>query len=567
MIIPPPNSPVLPTKIFEWRDACLDSQSARARQYERRRRYYLTGTADGTMAKHNRLYAHLDLVSSFLYSPDHIRYAIAGLRNAATDVKSKIKVMNEEWNDAFRDFSLNKGFGEALDWSLVYDTMIVKLGWNDAYEALTYRLIKPDSFGVYDEANPDLDAQECFVQTYTIPLEEAVARLRRAGLADKIPLLRQTYAPTDTGDLPAPLAQLIIASTGQSNLGGTITGQAQFDFSMVDMFQPVSSISRVMFQELWVWDYEQEDYASFVLCEPDILISDSRAVVDAMAKATNKKAAEEWAKKGNIFIPKEHPYVNVTPYPMHDYFWGHAHIERLIPLQDWSNERLEWIDEILERQVDPAKVFSGFMGLEDDKADALGGPGAWVQSDIPGAKVEELKPTMPEDLFADYNQIGQLFLEASGLTETVTGKGEQGVRGKGHAKQLATTGSGRIRKTAVALEQPLTRIGDVGLRLLMKNSDKSVVPDDGEKFVLAQMSEESFKLRVAGHSHSPLFSDELKETALVLFRSQAIDQEALIRMLDPPNTDVLVDDLKARQKAQAAHAAANPPPPPKSHHK
>ena len=53
---------------------------------------------------------------------------------------------------------------------------------------------------------------------------------------------------------------------------------------------------------------------------------------------------------------------------------------------------------------------------------------------------------MPPDIFADYNSIGALFVEASGLTETLQGKGTKDVRSKGHAKQMLTTGSGRIKK-------------------------------------------------------------------------------------------------------------------------
>ena len=64
-----------------------------------------------------------------------------------------------------------------------------------------------------------------------------------------------------------------------------------------------------------------------------------------------------------------------------------------------------------------------------------------------------------------------------------------------------------------------------------------------------------YSLRICGHSHSPLFADDSKEMAATLFKAQAIDQEGLITMLNPPNRDNLIHALRARQK-KAAQAAA-----------
>src|SRR5262249_49945229 len=159
------------------------------------------------------------------------------------------------------------------------------------------------------------------------------------------------------------------------------------------------------------------------------------------------------------------PFVQVRPFSIYDYFWGESHCVRLTALQQWINTRLWQIHQILEMQVDPPRSVSGAMGLSDEKIDALGGPGTWVMDMNPGMKVEDLTPDMPPDLFADYQQIGHMFDEASGLTETMTGKGEKGVRGGGHARQLATTGSARIKKTAVGLEPSLVKCGDLALKL------------------------------------------------------------------------------------------------------
>jgi hypothetical protein len=320
----------------------------------------------------------------------------------------------------------------------------------------------------------------------------------------------------------------------------------------------------VAFHELTIWDDECEDYRVFFAVDPGIFISDSKKTIEVLKKAkgfTGQRKQQEpfYNTQCNPFFPKDHPFVQVRPYHIYEYFWGKAHIESLIPLQEWSNQRLDQIHDILDKQANPAKVLSGFLGLTDEKAEAFGGADTWVMDQLPQAQVKELYPEMPDDIFQDYQSIAALFIEASGLTETVLGKGESGVRSQSHAKQLATTGSGRIKKTATRLEAPLVRLGDLALRLNMRNNDEEITPDPkddgkpGDPFYYSNLLG-NYSLRIAGHSHSPLFADDAKQDAALLFKAQAIDQEALIRMLDPPNRDNLIHALRSRQK-KAAQAA------------
>jgi hypothetical protein len=294
---------------------------------------------------------------------------------------------------------------------------------------------------------------------------------------------------------------------------------------------------------------------------PGIVISDSKKTIEVLKKTggfkSQRKQQEAFYDTAcNPFFPKDHPYVQVRPYQMYEYFWGKAHIESLIPLQEWSNERLEQIHDILDKQANPARVLSGFLGLSDEKAEAFGGADSWVLDQLPQAQVKELYPEMPDDIFQDYNSIGALFIEASGLTEVLQGKGTQGVRSKNHAKELSSTGSGRIKKTATRLEAPLVRMGDLALRLNMRNNDDPIYPDPkedgkpGDPFYYHNLIGD-YSLRIAGHSHSPLFADDSKELAAALFKAQAIDQEGLLRMLNPPNRDNLIHALRARQKKSA----------------
>ena len=81
---------------------------------------------------------------------------------------------------------------------------------------------------------------------------------------------------------------------------------------------------------------------------------------------------------------------------------------------------------------------------------------------------------MPEDLFAEFNEIQSLFLEQSGLTEVLTGKSTGGARGGKQGKQLQVTGGGQIKRIAVGLETPISMMGDIIIKLLKMKNDENM---------------------------------------------------------------------------------------------
>jgi hypothetical protein len=545
---------------------CQQSSRDRDLLYTARRRFLDYGTDDYTIeVKYNRLEAHLDLVTSFLYAADHCRFNIAAPRNAEDAIISQVEALEDEWNDSFRDCGLAYMFSEAVYWSLSLDSVFLKLGWNDSRNDLFGKIILPGDFSVYDESEPDLDSQEAFIHTYCLNWDNAVLRLLRAGKQAEIRKMQQ-YPGRYDEDLPPILSNLIIDSTGGPNIGGAMMGRASADFRPRPTYEPQSENPMVRFHEVWVWDDTCEDYAIFTKADGvDGVLADSRETIAAMRKADEERASKLYHGESNIFgIEQEHPFVPVVPYRRPDFFWGKAHSDILIPLQIWTNERLQQIADLLEQNVDPTRVATGFSGLSDEKVDTLGGPGSWVYDMVPGAKLELLRPPVNQDLFNEFREIGAIFLEASGLTETIMGRGAEGVRGEKQAKHMAMTGSGRIRKVAVGLEQPLVQMAEKGIKLIQRNSVKRMRTDKGQTLVPSQVADPDLKIRVAGHSHSPLFADESKEQAAGLFKSQAIDREMLVRMLNPPNADAIIHRLRKRvlaeqQQAEADRKAGHPP--------
>ena len=542
-------------EVFE---ICTSSRRDRDLLYLMRRRYLDYGTNDYTIeVKYNRLQAHLDLVSSFLFAADHCRYSISAPRNSDDRMVAQHEALEDEWNDSFRDCGLASLYADAVYWSLDLEAMFIKLGWNNARDDLFGKLLLPNSFCVYDESEPDLDSQEAFVQSYSLNWSNAVQRLQRAGRAGEIKKLRRYPGPFDE-DISPVLSTLIIDATGGPNIAGAMMGRASTDFQPRATYQSQTENPTVRFHEVWVWDDNSNDYMQFVKADGiDGVLSDSRESAAAMRKADSERAASTYAGEGNEFgIEQEHPFVPVIPYKRPDYFWGEAHCDRLIPLQIWTNERLQQIADLLEQGVDPPKVGSGWLGMTDEKIDALGGPGSWVYDQVPGAKIEQLRPPPVPDLFAEFKEIGAIFLEASGLTETVMGRGDQGIRSGKQAKQAVLTGSGRIRKVAVSLEDSLVKLAEIGIKIIQRNSKVRMRTDQGQVLLPAQIAEPRLKIRVAGHSHSPLFSEDSALLADKLFKSQSIDREMYIRMLNPPNADAAIHKLRKRIIAEKQEQAA-----------
>jgi len=541
-------------------DICLNSQKDRKDLYDRRKQYFLYGTASDQEIIYNRIESHLDLVSSFLYASDSAQFALSAPLNASDEEVKQYMAAQDSFNNDFRDAGLFDYFGDSIVGSLTYDSMFIKMGWSDVNEDATATIVEPWKFGVFSEEITELESQPAFVHSYHIDYDNACQRLTRAGLSALIPKLNVVNTPFQS-PFPELITRMIIASTSGENLMGNVTGSVNPSYAGRPTYQAKVDRPLVAFHELYIWDDECTDYRVFWIIDPDIVIADSKKTIKALKAAKGFKPQREqqapfYDTECNPFFPREQPFVHIRPYNIYEYFWGKAHIESLIPLQEWSNERLEQIHDILDKQAYPPRVGSGFMGLSDEKMEAFGGADSWVMDQLPQASIKELTPQMPDDIFADYGQIGQLFIEASGLTEVIQGKGTEGVRSRGHAKQLASTGSGRIKKAAMRLEGPLVRMGDLAFKLNMRNNNNPITPDPkedgkpGDPFYYANMVGE-YNLRIAGHSHSPLFVDDTKEMAAGLFKAQAIDQEGLIRLLNPPNRDNLIHQLRTRQKAAA----------------
>jgi hypothetical protein len=280
--------------------------------------------------------------------------------------------------------------------------------------------------------------------------------------------------------------------------------------------------------ELYIYDDELKDMRVVTLADPFVVIFD--------------RPIER------MFLKDETPITQVCPNPAYDYFYGHSEVERLVPLQEKRNMRQTEIDHMLNMQANPAKNFSGFPGMTDEMALAMDSPGGYVQSETPGAKVDNIAPDIPNDLFQAIKEIDMMFEETSGITNVMSGKGEAGVRSTGHASQLARLGSSRVKKRALIIEDSLEKIATLYLKLMRKYDKKTYreegsSPSDQNAFIANQL-EDDFVVKVDAHSNSPIFMEDQREMVFQLFEIKAIDRETLIELLDIPMKELLKQRLK-----------------------
>lgn len=506
---------------------CLASRNRRRSAYQVYRSYYLRGSGleSSSAAMFNKIYPHIDQLTSFLYAQETTRFAISiGAsvnKGEYTKIPTLTQTINDEWNNTNTDIT----FGQALSWSLVYGSTFVKLIWRG--NGISAFVVDPHDFGVLREDVAQLDRQEACVHTYYISKSELRNQLESHPNRDAI-LAKVNETATDP-DRDMGALDRIITSAAQPNMVGNI----DMNLSTATQYTPQVAEDLIEMSELHIWDDEAQDYRVVTMADPMVVVYDR---------------VEE-----KLFLKGELPFVQVCPSPAYDYFWGVSEVERLMPLQALRNERMAQIFHLLNLQAKPPRAFSGFPGITDEMNLALDRPSGYVFGDMPNAKVDTLTPQIPTDLFRELGQIDEMFAEMSGITAVLSGRGEAGVRSLGHASTLARLGGSRTKKRALIVEDALEKLATLYLKMLQVYDKRHYLADDGVEFIAAQFTDD-FVVKVDAHSNSPIFVEDQTQLAFNLFSAGVITKDRLLDLVQPPMLQLLKQDLK--DKIEPAEAAA-----------
>ena len=520
---------------------CTASRVERFNFYQVLRNYFLFGSETSRGAPYNKIASTVETLSSFIYSPDTLRFSLQLGTEASADEVHKAVPLSREVSEQWRVSRTHILFGLGLRWSMVFGVMFLKLMWSE--KRVRSYLVEPHQFGVLREDIMDLADQEAFTHHYTMtksqlgktlegnPRKESI--LARAGQSgDALPPLStglsRLLISSPVGGIPGSLA-IPGAQSSYSTGVGAGTG---YDYS------PKLEVELVDMVDLYVWDDQENDYQVVTRAAPDVIIYDRPS---------------HWMGH----VQGIAPFVPIRPeFNLYDYFWGDSFVARLTWLQDWRTERTYQIRKLLTKAFDPPMSMTGGVGISEEKFLAFGSPGGRLSMSMPQGQVNVHEPTMPPDTFAELAQIDQMFEDRAGLGHVLQGKGESGVRSRGQADLMARLGSSRPKERAIAAEESAEDAAGNILRLVQDHSDQRfqcMIPGSKDPLTfIAEQFTRDYEVKVDGHSSSPIFIEDRKHDATTLHEAGAIDLETLLDMYDPPN----LQDLKERLKVLEAQRAA-----------
>ena len=513
-------------------EKCMVSLQERKGDYASLRSFFLFGSGpDESPTIFNKIYPHIDQLTSFLYSAETTGFSINVGASVPDQVHIKIPRLTLALNDEWLNSNADQVFSSALTWALCFNSTFIKLVYNNGIHPY---MVEPASMGVLREDTPYTDRQEAIVQTYYITKSELYNRLYSHPKRESIVKRITTSVHTKTEDLPEGVDRIIMS---QSN--PTIYGNVNLDLSGMNRYKARVAEETVKMYELWVWNDETEDYQCVTMADPDIFIYDRPGA--------------------SMFLKGELPFVQICPNPQYDYYWGQSEVSRLVFLQQLRNNRMTEILDLLSKQVNPPTALTGFTGILDEKNFALNRAGGLLASDMPNAKAERLAPDMPSSLFEVIHEVDAMFSEASGISSVLQGKGESGVRSSGHASQLARLGSSRAKKRALIVEDSLEKVATLYLKLMQSYDKTHFKDEEGHAFIAEQFTKD-YVVKVDAHSNSPIFTEDLRQLAFNLFKAKAIDTESLLDLLEPPMKQLLKDKLKKKEAAAANQPQQQEPP-------
>lgn len=528
-------------------DDCLSSQQDRTQRGAYYRNYALLGAENSNVpALYNKTYAYLDDLESLLYSPISLRFHIGDpdYPNLLTQAKGRAAA-NRLRNQARRS-NTDTTLSEAVFWSLVKGKAILKQNWKRAGFYPT--LVQPENFGVMHENHDRLDEDmEAFVHSMLITPYQFERLIAKSPERDALRKKGQNYV-RDMGNsiYSADTAAKQVVVGGMypfQPAGGTNPNTSR---GIVDwMGGPSPQVSDrvrstfMQMDELWVWDDERDGWATFLMIGNDMLIWGKDFTANAMA----------WNSSSLTEIPelkRNHPFGEVCPNRMADYFWGRSEIVNVALLQEAINSRINGINHMLRKQEDPPTYFKGSSGVNQLALSRFNKPGGFWNDASPAADMKKIDTPVNQDLWRSLHEYERMFDEMGGLPPIAKGHGEAGVRSAGHAETLVRMFSPRFKDRALLVERDVEGVGALMLDLSRVHDPKrmiawidqasagmeSVKPDPlivppAEGLVAVPFTfddlDDDVTLSIDSHSSSPAFSQEAKSLAFDLLKIGAYD--------------------------------------------
>jgi hypothetical protein len=571
------------TRFAAWLvKACTASRAERVQRGLSFRNLFLTGDENGIPQTYLRTQDMIRDIAAFLFSPADLRFTIDYFGQVSPAERAKAMAAASGLHQSITEAEVDESCSASVLWGLIKGKTIHQTVWSR--NGLEPYVIQPEAFGVYNESISLLERQEAFVHT-TFP-----TRTRFAQIISGLPVKRQieilravdsiAVRTREGEDHNNVLKQVIVGGLYPYTTGGS---PAQTSGGMVTyLFAPQASMeagvvdSLVPMDELWVWNDDQDDWATMTLVGDQLIFGDHE-----LFNAFSSQHALKTKDDRNPLAGK-HGFVEFCPLPLEGYFWGVSYVYLVALLQRSINKRIDGINQMLRKQEDPPRFMTGSTTVNQNAYAKLNRPGGYFTDGSPNAKIQDIVKDVPGDIWRDFLQLNSMFDTIAGTPAITQGQGEGSVRSQGHAETLLRTGAARHKDPALKIERSVANVGGISLSLLQAKSTETLVawlppntesieidehPDPSLEPPVKGMKPVSFQFRhlsnrakvaVDGHSSSPAFSEEARKLAFGLAKAGAMSPTRLIEATHPPQEDALVEDQERKDIAQAELVKEHP---------
>jgi len=576
---------------------CSSSRAERLQRGSTFRNLYLTGSESGEAQAYPEVFAFIDNLGSFLYSPVDLRFSINCYGSASQLERAKFRAAEAEFHKEFRRSNTDTLIESAVTWGLVKGKTFIKNSWTS--QGFKDLLLQPEMMGVLEENLDSLDDQDAFVhRTYVTP-DKLYRMLRTNPSRDELMRKAMAHAiqgkKSDDPEHENTLRQIIIGGIQPYNIQGqgstTNRGQVRWLDAPGPQFAAEVIQSLIPIDEVWVWDDERDnekegldgEYTTIQIIGEDVVLAGENTHRNLFADQYSPRDTEKKSKP-TIHNPLagHHPFTEICPNPLDGYFWGRSELCNVALLQKYINARVEGINQMLRRQEDPPKFFSGVAGIKQAAYSMIKKAGGYFTDSNPNAKVQDLYPQLPDGLWESLHEFQAMFDRMAGFTDTMAGRGSHGVRSSAHADALTRNASPRFKDRALLIERQIETMGGLKLDMLRahvatpmtawvtkKEAGIESLPPENTleqppipntipvQFTYYDLSE-NCKVSVDSHSASPAFGQETRQLMFDLFKVGAAKPERLIEHLHPPGSNEMIQDIEIAEAERAAFFAQHP---------
>ena len=500
-----------------------------------------TGRYDGTKSLINMLTTHLNRTSSHLFSPVELKFSVDFERTYPKNYLQRAAVVAKILTRSWERSNIDHVFALGVFQSLKYGACLLKQ-WVQT-EGLSQtphyykKLVMPWQFGVYNEAENEIDRQPAMVETTTMTLPEVWRRVYHLPNARKLFDRIRSHAMRGQAmsDPQSYFHQVLSTSQLQTGVSGATRplpgGIVQLNNDPnYAIMGPQVGAEVVNVHELWIQD--DDDYTTIIMVEPDIIIA-------------------PFGKKMNLTgVDLLQPYTLIQPNEVANWFWGRSELVDLIEPQGLLSSWCDDAKRLFGLQVDRILGFIGDNGIDDEKYGQFRGAG--FMNLQPGSDIKDLTPKIFPEMLPMIKFVIEQINWLSGFPNIMQGQGEPGVRAGSHADTLMKTASPYLRDRALLVERQVATAADKTLALKEAKDGSNYWVDgstietmDKTQFKLTDLPDD-WRVSVDSHSSSPIFSDENTQLIMAGAKMGAVTTEYVVDNLPFPNKE----EAKAQKKEQ-----------------